>query len=316
MRFAVTTTKMAALAGAWLTAAPALGAPHAPAPLSGPSLLAPQGPRAPDALATGPDDTDEARPYALRPLPGGGYQYDGPRFDAYVAPDGQVVFKDHHATLERLQLGPVTLGKSARSGKWSVEDWLPGSNAAARRDAEDPYRYHAIADPLGRDGLVRGLPPAPILVSSTVRMDFVEEFARMMGGRSPYRHEQARFLAATSELRTRMAAETKARLVRQALAELPARLDALWAEPGYTGREKRRVVFLLWQEVDPADGDGAPAAAVIEDWVRKRLPRGGPQAYAADELAGLNAARRLGTPPFAPYGPASAPPAESQRDSR
>jgi hypothetical protein len=287
-------------------AAPTDGASRrvrAPQQLNGSNLLAPTAGRTLDE-STGDGRAGGDRVYALTSLPDGGYRCEEARFDAVIAPDGQVTFKDRHVLLERLQVGPLTLTKAASAGRWSVESWLPDAKNNPRWREDEVQRYHALPRPEDGPASPRGLPPAPILVSATVRFDVVDEFLRLIGQGSPHRYERAQFLAATSELRTAMAAESQASLEHRALSELPARLDALWSTPGYTPREKRRVLFRLWSEIGTSDPDGAAAAVAVLGWIRRRLPPGGPGAYSAAELSALNAeGRRRADVSFAPYPP-------------
>ena len=127
--------------------------------------------------------------------------------------------------------------------------------------------------------------------------DFVREFTR--GTLYPY--EKANFLAATFERRTGMAAKWYGKQMHAAQEDLPHRLDALWADTRYRRRERRRIIFLLWEDVNISAADARPAATIIEGWIRKRLPRGSPDAYSDDELDALS--RELGGGrAFRPYG--------------
>jgi hypothetical protein len=127
--------------------------------------------------------------------------------------------------------------------------------------------------------------------------EFVHEFTR--GTLYPY--EKANFLAATFARRTSMAAKTYARQMRTAQDELPRQLDGLWADTRYRRRERRRIIFLLWEEVDTAEATSRPAAKIIEAWIRKHLARNSPDAYTDDELAAFSR-ERAGQPGFRPYG--------------
>ena len=85
--------------------------------------------------------------------------------------------------------------------------------------------------------------------------EFVREFAH--GTANPYL--KANFLAATFKRRTAMAAEVNSQHVRAARAELSRQLDALWDDTRYRRRERRRIVFLRWQELDKSSADGRSA---------------------------------------------------------
>lgn len=130
--------------------------------------------------------------------------------------------------------------------------------------------------------------------------DLSDEFARELAHGTLYPHEKANFLAATYRQRTDMAARAQARRMQAALADVPARLDALWAETRYRRRERRRVIFLLWAEADRSSSGGRSAAAIIETWIRAHLPPGSPDAYGKFELEALSG-ERPDLPPFSPY---------------
>ena len=136
---------------------------------------------------------------------------------------------------------------------------------------------------------------------STFSFDLSDEFVREFAHGTSYPYLKANFLAATFKRRTAMAAEVNSRQMRAARAELPRQLDALWDDTRYRRRERRRIVFLLWQELDSSTADGRTAATTIEAWIRKRLPRGSADAYNDQELDAYSHERR-GGPPFNPYG--------------
>jgi hypothetical protein len=135
---------------------------------------------------------------------------------------------------------------------------------------------------------------------ATFTFDLSDEFARGFAHGTLYPYEKANFLAATFKERTAMAAKRYADLKRAAADDLPRRLDAIWADSRYRRRERRRVIFLLWDEMNPSAAEARPASAVIETWIRKRLPRGSPDAYSDDELRALSR-ERVGERPFQPY---------------
>jgi hypothetical protein len=136
---------------------------------------------------------------------------------------------------------------------------------------------------------------------STFTFDLSDEFARELAHGTAYPYPKANFLAATFTRRTAMAAEVNSRQMRAARAELSRQLDGLWDDTRYRRRERRRIVFLLWQELDRSTADGRSTAAAIEAWIRKRLPRGSADAYNDQELDAYSQERR-GAPAFNPYG--------------
>ena len=136
---------------------------------------------------------------------------------------------------------------------------------------------------------------------SAFSFDLSDEFVRELAHGTSYPYLKANFLAATFTRRTAMAAEVNSRQMRAARAELPRQLDALWDDTRYRRRERRRIVFLLWQELDRSTADGRSTAATIEAWIRKRLPRGSADAYNDQELDAYSHERR-GASAFNPYG--------------
>lgn len=131
--------------------------------------------------------------------------------------------------------------------------------------------------------------------------DLSDEFVREFARGTSYPYLKANFLAATFQRRTEMAAALNSRQMRAARAELPRQLDALWDDTRYRRRERRRIVFLLWQELDRSSADGRSTATTIEAWIRRRLPRGSPEAYNDQELDAYSHERR-GASAFNPYG--------------
>jgi hypothetical protein len=127
--------------------------------------------------------------------------------------------------------------------------------------------------------------------------EFVHEFTRG----TLHQYEKANFLAATFVRRTSMAARSLVRQMRAAQDELPQRLDELWADTRYRRRERRRIIFLLWEDVDTSEATSRPAATIIEAWIRNRLPRNSPDAYTNDELVAISR-ERVGQSEFRPYG--------------
>jgi hypothetical protein len=133
---------------------------------------------------------------------------------------------------------------------------------------------------------------------TTFSFDLFDEFVHH-GTLYPY--EKASFLTATFKRRTAMAAKWYARQLRATVQELPRRLDALWADTRYRRRERRRIICLLWEDLDTTAASAPHSAMIIEEWVRKQLPRGSPDAYTNDELDACSR-ERADAPAFTPYG--------------
>jgi len=268
---------------------PDAGAPDAGAPA--PSLLNLPFPRTPP-----PNMGD----YLMMPTAGGGYVYDDYRFVARVAADGHVTFKDKKFRLETRVFGVL-------SEKYRREDDRRPSLVQAieqvlRNDPDRPISPMLEVCQQRVDMILPGL--APCIMTATpisIRGSFalVDELLNF-GGQGWYRYEKAKFLSATFDFRVELAAKRHAKLLREAIADLPNRLDSLWRDAAFSPREKRRIMCLLWAEVNVADGPSRKAADVMLSWIRRRLPAGTAAAYSASELA---ACADHGRRPFAPYDP-------------
>jgi hypothetical protein len=138
------------------------------------------------------------------------------------------------------------------------------------------------------------------LRKAMLSFDLSDEFARELTHGTLYPHEKANFLAATFGRRTTMAAKAYSMQTRRALEDIPPRLDTLWADTRYRRRERRRVIFLLWEEADPSTVEGRSADKIIEGWIREHLPLGSSDAYGKAELDAISR-ERAGHPPFKPY---------------
>ncbi len=182
-----------------------------------------------------------------------------------------------------------------------------GNRAAARQATQSAE---------GTDAVVRGLGPAPMAPYSTLSLsrhrpytlelcedpksrchyaprvivagggavtvggtwDVTDEWLRLVGD-DPYRHEKARFLAATASLRGRMRDEVRGRALREALARLPATLEAIWNEPGVPMEERRVRIVAVADEASGQPGEEQVRAAVKEFLRRKgdAAGKGGPE---------------------------------------
>jgi hypothetical protein len=201
-------------------------------------------PRAPDVTEppgavlqqpqTGTTPPPEKRRYQLKPTRDGGYAYEGPDFNARIAPDGTVSFSRPGIQLAPAGPDPRTVGI----------------------DAITPQ------DPIGG---------APIAVPSGpgIRFDATDEYLRAMG-KDPVRQQKAEFLAATFDLRINMTARANRARTRAALDELPAWLDRIWHDPRFTPAERRHLLAAMWDDLAPGP-DGDAARAVIRSFAQQHL---------------------------------------------
>jgi hypothetical protein len=245
--------------------------------------------------------------YALHRTADGGYWYDEDAWRADVAVDGTVHFTDHNINLKSFRIGPIKPVDNGQPNRPSLQGMF--YELSHGHPPPDPWeRSRAPLSPYHADPRYACLPRDPCyfvpmggsegMIAAGGIADVTDMYMRWMH-QDPYRRAKAKFLAATQDLRAKMATRRLAVVLRASLAELPARLAALWDDPARAPVEKRHLLWLLWSETSD-DGDGAAARARIERFIRERLPRGSPDAFTDDELARYGAATQGR---FAPYGP-------------
>ncbi|HTA19291.1 MAG TPA: hypothetical protein VK989_08360, partial [Polyangia bacterium] len=105
---------------------------------------------------------------------------------------------------------------------------------------------------------------AVVLVGVGGTFDLTDELYRL-SGKDPYRHEKARFLAATRELRGGLSARAVAGDVRRASAALMERLRSIACDDSRSVAERRAFVEALRREMD---GDTDDARAAVETIAR------------------------------------------------
>ncbi len=121
----------------------------------------------------------------------------------------------------------------------------------------------------------------------------------------PYSYDKLKFLEDTQDERMEMAAAERTDNLRAALLGLPAYLGSIWKESTLSPAARRKIIFDLWDEC-AEEGDeeliaaSKTARATIIAFVRRALPARSTDAYPADELATLNAAR-TSHEAFVPY---------------
>lgn len=244
--------------------------------------------------------------YTLR-REGDGYVHRDARFVARVASDGSVRFSDVHGKIGLplplplpLPQGTATLEGTLRNrlgqrrrapARPLVEPWTvpPQTVTPERPGTSEVCTYRTPCFSQEQSGVAR--------VAGT--FDLTDEIMRLIGDR-PYSQEKARFLAATAGFRANLAAEHAQKTLRQALHRLPEVLAAVWSDRGRTGAERRRILYLLWAELDTTTAGGRQAATTIEEFIRQELPRGSPAAFTAAELRDYGAPTSDGRR-FAPY---------------
>lgn len=228
--------------------------------------------------ASGRDPNDPANPpsdYELHRVKAE-LTYDAPAFTARIARDGTVTFHDKHFNLgfallpKRRQptiTGVPTL-ESVLRGHGTQRDptAVPTDEQAALYGSRLPIPTVTPYRPDPREACQYPAPcffNAPVLlVSIKGNFDLTDELLRL-GGQDPYRYAKARFLAGTSDLRTRMAARAHADDVRKSSAELPTHLTEIACDPALSAAERRAVIEALGAELDVSTDEGRAAQAQI-----------------------------------------------------
>jgi len=262
------------------------GPPRTPAPLtSAPSLLAPLPP--PNARAGNPSDD---RPYELHRAKDGTGElvYDGPGFTARISRDGSVRFDDKRLTLLRswslLPFAPLPMPRGRPTLQSTFEDLM------ARRDSRGPGRGEPPADPRPEPPplIPRMSPYRPdpsevcqyprdcyfqawiVVVGVGGTFDLTDELIRL-SGQDPYRHDKARFLAATRELRGGLSARAVAADVRRASAALTERLRSIACDERRSVAERRAFILALRKEIDGDTDDARAAVQTITRFLTERF---------------------------------------------
>jgi hypothetical protein len=247
---------------------PEVVSPVAPRPV--PRLLAPLPAPRP------PADED----IVLRPAGDGSGDlvYEGNGIHARVAPDGSVRFDDKGVTaLSATPWLPMRVQLGVPSLQASLQMFLkkkPPPPPPARDDRRPPPETTQLIPDVSRyrpdpreDCRTCGFDGRLAVVGAIGRFDATDELARM-NGKDPRRLEKARFLAATREARSRMAAKTHADDIRRAASELPARLQAIACDAQLSRPEKRAILAALRDEMNKS-AEGREAAARISDFATR-----------------------------------------------
>jgi hypothetical protein len=242
--------------------------------------------------------------YQLQPLDDG-YTYEELTFTARIARDGVVTFKDRLVFFDRLLFLHENM-----PGALSMESFAnlafarPRAHLRSLSVRERGPFPGSPADPIAWDVLCPepstcyALPGLLVLTGVNVNADLTDEILHTMG-QDPYRVQKARFLAATLDVRMRLAVQAQRDDLQISLEQLPERLAELWHDTRYPATERRHILFELWRETDESEA-GAQARDIILTFIRRILPCGSPEAYSPAELHALQAGEAGRT--FSPYG--------------
>jgi hypothetical protein len=199
--------------------------------------------------------------YLLRPASDGTYAYDGPQFSATITQDGTVSFHAKRGQ-PRSRLGEIISGQG--EGR-QPEDWPIVQPTPMRPTPYDDRETGRDLDPIGAPRIPLA---EPIFIDSGLRFDLTDEYARRMGA-DPLRDAKAAFLADTFDFRTGLAS----RQHQQALAQLPAELEAIWRDQRFSPAERRQIIYFIWQETSDDDA-GKQARQIIQAYARRTFSPG------------------------------------------
>ena len=253
----------------------AVGAIGVPAPEHGAPAARPD--RASIDVADAPNAGVRVRDLNLIPTSGGDFWFRDPggRFSALISSDGTVRFADRGRRSSR---------RNSQHGKGTAP--LPAR-------AANPF--------------------------TGIRFGGLLEWLMRWSHQDPAGAAKADFLALTAEFRQRLARGALRVRIEAEVSSLPHRLHQLWANEALTQRERRRRIFRLWDdwaqgaeqrhaggsapgndELEVRSQGAARGQHIVEEFVRRHLPQGGPRSYSPTELAELNRGRHA-TTLFSPY---------------
>jgi hypothetical protein len=244
-----------------------------PGPKPTPSLLAP---------FKNPVKAPAQEEYELRRAKDGSRDllYDASTFTARVARDGSVVFRDKGFGVSLLPLlfrprtyRPPVMGVPSLM---SVLGHGGGHNRVPPELSDESATNYGSRLPLPTMSPFRPDPreacqyPRPCffdaavtIVNVTGTFDLTDDLIRF-AGQDPYRYAKARFLAATRELRVRLAARAHADDLRDSAAELPSRLQTIRCDDRMSLADRRAILLGLRSELEAASPEGRTAAARID----------------------------------------------------
>ena len=205
--------------------------------------------------------------------------YQGNGFSARVATDGSVSFSEKNVTgLSAIPFWPMDARMDVPSLQSSVVGLLKGRRPPKPPPSEldvglpppetrqvnpDVSRYRPDPRENCRECAFNSL---AVPANGLARFDLADQLERF-SGKDPFRYQKAVFMATTHEQRVQMAARTHARMIRQASAELPARLQAIACDGRLTIRERRAIIAALAAEMDTTTPDGATAQKSIRTFL-------------------------------------------------
>ncbi len=174
---------------------------------------------------------------------------------------------------------------------------------------------------LGEDGSIdfvdHHIGGGAMVLLAWLSFDATDEAMRA-ANQDPYLAQKLRIMDATRAERMAVRRQHDRVVMRRALDDLPAYLEAVWQQTAWSPAIRRRVLFALWDEAAEQGSEllvagGDEARATIERFIARRIPPGHRHAFTGGELAELNRIR-TSRHAFTPYR-AGPPPREETEPS-
>ncbi len=168
--------------------------------------------------------------------------------------------------------------------------------------------HHGFVAVIGEDGSIdfvdQHFGGGAMVLLAWLSFDATDEAMRA-AREDPYLAEKLRFMDATRPERMAVRRRHDRVVMRRALDDLPAYLDAVWRQTAWTPATRRRILFALWDEAAEQGNSllvagGAEARATIERFIAETIPPSSRHAFTGGELAELNRIR-TSRHAFAPY---------------
>lgn len=207
----------------------------------------------------------------------GTLRYDGHAWSATIFPDGTFKFDDHFVS--DIQVRPPwrpigrTAGPSLGAQLKALVTQGPASSPQPQPDRSPEPRVPRMS-PYRPDPSEVCRYPEPCALSAPLlmievsgRIDF-NDFLLRLSGKDPYRHEKARFLAVTQDLRLRLASEARRRAAQIALKSLDLDLERIVASTAAKGEKLARIEAIA-ADLDTQTEQGAAARALVRSAQRR-----------------------------------------------
>jgi hypothetical protein len=203
---------------------------------------------------------------------------------------GRVKFKDRRNFRIRLAI------PSRRELGAMIDSWLADPEGTALAATADPLgEYHERES---RSGGVSDNANAKNTFIAPVAgggFDITDAFMRASGG-DPYAAKKLQHLDRTRDERAQIAATRKAVDLDDSVAGLRAHIERVWRRSDLSARQRRAILFELWDECAESGSENdlraaTLARATIAGFIRRELPRGSAHGYTEAELAELNRGR-------------------------